>query len=140
MALQPGRSVLIKIDTAEVGGSSATWLTIGQQRGGSLKRSSDTVDGTNKGDNGWPNSVVTRTPWSVSVDGALDPADGAWVHVLARWEGKIKVWVQIDASAISGGKKEGQCVITNLQADFPEKDLVSFTIDFEGASALVTSP
>lgn len=140
MALQAGRSVLIKVDTAGVGGGGATWFSIGQQRGGSLKRSSDTVDGTNKSDNGWPNSVVTRTPWSVSVDGALDPSDATWTYILGRWEAKVKVWIQIDASAISGLKKEGQCVITNLQADFPEKDLVSYTIDLEGASALVTSP
>lgn len=140
MALNVGRSVLIKIDTNGVGGAGANWVTIGQQRGGSMSRSSETVDATTKGDSGWPTKVITRTPWSVSCDGALDPTDAAWVYLLGRWEAKAKPFVQVDASAIGGPKKEGRSVINTLDHDFPEPDLVTFTAELEGDGALTTSP
>lgn len=140
MAIYTGRTALIKISTNGLGGGSANWVTIGQQRGGSLARSSDVVDATTKGDSGWPKAVITRTPWSVACDGALDPADATWVYLLQQWEAKTKPYIQVDETAIGGPKKEGQAIITKLDHDFPEPDLVTFSIDFQGDGALTTSP
>lgn len=143
MAVYAGRQVLVKIDTSlsgvGQGGASATWTTIGQQRGGSFTRSSETADATHKDDTGWPDAVVTRTPWSVSVDGALNPADTAWSTLLTRWAAKGKVWVQVNANAISGEYVEGQALITDLSYEFPESDVVTFSLELQGASSLVTS-
>ena len=140
MAIYAGRVVLVKIDTNAVGGTGANWQSLGNQRGGSLSRSSDVVDATSKGDSGWPTAVVTRTPWSVSVDGAKDPNDSAWAHLLARWEAKTFVWVQVDESAVGGTKKEGKVLITSLESEFPEPDLVTFSVELQGNGALATSP
>jgi predicted secreted protein len=139
MAVYAGRQVKLKIDTAGVGGASATWITIGQQRGGSFGRTSDTVDAKHKDDNGWPSFVITGTPWSMSCDGAMNPADSAWSYLLGRWEAKSQPFAQIDASAIGGEKKEGKVTITDMSYDFPDSDLVSYTLELQGSGPLVTS-
>jgi len=139
MAVYAGRQVLVKIDTNESGGASAVWATIGQQRGGGFGRTSETADATHKDDNGWPDAVVTRTPWTVSCDGALNPADSAWALLLTTWEAKTKVWVQVNAHPIGGEYKEGQAIITDLSYEFPESDVVTFTCELMGASPLVVS-
>lgn len=139
MAVYAGRQVVVKIDTVEGGGAGATWVTIGQQRGGGFSRTSETADGTHKDDNGWPDAIVTRTPWSVSCDGALNPADAAWALLLTTWEAKTKAWIQVNAFDIAGEYVEGECIITDLSYEFPESDVVTFTCELMGASSLVTS-
>lgn len=140
MAVYAGRQVLIKVDTSGVGGSGATWATIGQQRGGGLTRGSETADATHKDDQGYPSAVITRTPWSISCDGALNPADSAWSYLRTNWKNKAKVWIQVDESAIGGEKVEGTCIITDLSKEFPEGDLVSYSMEFQGDGALANSP
>ena len=140
MAVYAGRSVLVKIDTNGVGGSGANWVKVGQQRGGGLSRSSETADATHKDDAGYPSAVITRTPWSVSADGALNPVDTAWVYLYAAWKNKTKIWTQIDRSAVGGIKEEGQAIITDLSEEFPESDLVSYSLELQGDGSLSTSP
>lgn len=141
MAVSAGREVLIKYDTNGVGGTGASWVTIGQQRGGGLGRSSETADATHKDDSGWASAVITRIGWSVSVDGAMNPSDTAWTNLLSDWASKSKVWIQIDQSAISGGtKREGQAIITTIDEDFPEGDIVAYTIELLGDGSLSASP
>ena len=140
MAVWAGRQVKLKVDLNGVGGGGANWVSIGQQRGGSLGRTTETADATHKDDNGWPAHVITRTPWTMSCDGALNPVDSAWGFLIAAWAAKTKVYVQMDASAIGGEKKEGIAIITDISSDFPESDVVSFTAEFQGSGPLVSSP
>lgn len=139
MALYAGRLVLIKVDVNAVGGSGASWTTIGQQRDGGCERGTETVDGKTKADVGWPNDVIVGVSWSVSCDGVLDPADGAWVHLKTKWKAMSKVWIQIDRSAISGTKEEGQAIV-KISEKFSNSDLVSFTAEFTGQGQLSVSP
>lgn len=138
--LDIGRKVVIKLDMNGVGGAGANWVEVGQQIGGGLSRKSDKVDGTNKQDSGWPTAIVTRTPWSVSVDGALNINDATWVKLLQIWEAKTDGWFQIDHSAIGGPKKEGKCIIDSIDETFPEPELVKYKLELTGNGALVTSP
>lgn len=141
MAVHAGRLVLIKIDLNGVGGAGANWVTVGQQRGGGTKKGSETADSTHKGDDGWPSAVITRTPWSISCDGALDPLDSALAYLETSWAAKTKVYAQIDKSALSGGtKKEGRAIITDFSDEYPEGDVVTFTLELQGDGALSTSP
>jgi TP901-1 family phage major tail protein len=141
MASYAGRQVLVKVDLNNVGGSGATnWTQVGQQRDGGITRSSETADATHKDDLGYPSAVITRTPWSVTCDGALNPIDSVLSFLKAKWKAKAMVWVQVDASAISGEKVEGQAIITDFSFGFPEGDLVSYTCEFQGDGALSDSP
>ena len=136
----PGRKVKIKVDLNSVGGAGANWVTIGQQRGGGLSRTSETADATHKDDDGYPRAVITRTPWSISVDGCLNPADPAWAFIHQKWKEKAQPFFQVDRSEIGGSKEEGQCTITDLSEDFPESDLVTFTAELQGEGPLNPSP
>jgi predicted secreted protein len=140
MAVYAGRLVLVKYDTAGVGGGSATWVTIGNQRGGGQTLGSETADSTHKSDDGWPSAVITRTPWSVSCDGALDAADSTLSALETAWAAKTKVWIQVDYTSVGGVAKEGQAIITDFSRDFPEGDLCAYTLELQGDGSLVTSP
>lgn len=141
-----GRAVFIKVDTAGVGGGSATWVTVGQTTGDSFTRGTDTADTTHKGSGGFAQSLPTRNNWSVSCEGKLDPNGAGWVHLLSQWKQQAtaaaptKTWVQINRSAIGGLNEEGQAWITALNEDFPEADVVTFTAEFQGTSSLANSP
>jgi hypothetical protein len=140
--MQPyvGRQVLVRVDLNNVGGTGADWQAVGLQRGGGLGKTSDKVDATSKQDSGWPTAIVTRTPWSVSVDGALDPQDPVWDYMNDVWKKKISMWIQIDRSAIGGKREEGQVLIDDISEDFPEPELVTYTLECSGNGALITSP
>lgn len=139
MAIYNGKDVKIKIDTAGVGGASATWASISNQRGGSFSMSNNTVDSTTKDNAGWVDVFITDTTWSVSCDGALDPADPALSYLRGRVKARAKIWVQIDRSVIGGTKEEGQAVV-NMTEEFPVGDLVGFTLELAGAGTLSVSP
>jgi predicted secreted protein len=138
---EAGRIVLIKIDIDGVGGSSANWTTVAQQRGGGLGRNSEMADATHKDDSGWSSAINTRKGWSVSADGALDATDSAYQYLLAQWEAQTRVYVQVDESSLSSGvNREGQAWIADLSEDFPEGDVVSYTLELQGDAALSASP
>jgi len=139
MALKLGKDVKVKIDLNGVGGAGANWSTIGQQRGGSDTIGNDTVDGTTKDSAGWVESVIVHKNWSVSIDGALDPADAGLSYLRTQLKAGAKVYVQIDATVAGGIKEEGRS-IGNMTRDHPEGDLVSFSAEFTGDGALTTSP
>jgi len=146
MAVERGRDVLIYIDTDDAAaGATGTWVALGQQRGGGLGRAIDTADGTYKETGsqpnvGWARAIATRKNWSVSCDGALNPADSAWQHLLTRWNNMQDIHVQIDASGITSGEKvDGKAWITDLSYEFPENDVVTFTAELQGDGQLKTS-
>lgn len=139
MAVYAGRDVTVKVDTADVGGASATWVSIGQQRGGGFSRSTETADATYKSSGGFTDAVATRISWSTSVDGVLNPVDTAWAYLITKWLAKGKIWVQCNANVIGGEYVEGQAIITDLSYEFPDNDVVTYTVELQGCGTLATS-
>lgn len=141
MAAKAGKDVKVRIDLNDVGkAGTPSWSTIAQQRGGSQGGSSETADATHKDLAGWPSAVVTRTPWSISVDGALLVTDPAYLHLVATWKARIQTFVQVVWTAIGmANDEEGPVLITSLNRDFPESDIVQFSIELQGNGALVNS-
>lgn len=135
-----GKDVLIRIDLLGVGGTGASWTTITQQRKGGLDRGSKATDSTHKGSNGWEKSFITGTNWGIKCGGLLDPSDPALVFLEAKWAARQKIYVQRDASAIGGTKKEGKSVINSYSESFDVDNLVEFELDLKGDDALTTSP
>ena len=79
MAVESGRNITIAISSDGTNTTSTTWLTIGQQRAGSVERTSETADATHKGTSGgWATAAFTRKTWSISFDGVLDNTDAGW--------------------------------------------------------------
>jgi hypothetical protein len=141
MAVEGGRKVKIAVDTDGTGGSGATWVVIGMQRGGGSGRTSETADATNKDNEPWSEFIVTRIGWTVSADGVLDDADTALGYLRTQWKAGDPAWIQIQKGALTGGQdEEGQVVITDLSEDYPDGDVVSFTFEGQGTNLLADSP
>jgi TP901-1 family phage major tail protein len=142
MAVSAGRVVLIKLDMNDTGTTTASWQTVLQQRGGSLGRTAETADSTHKDDAGWATFINTRKGWTVSGDGAMDASDSTFIVLKDHWTNQSRIWVQVDASAMegTGEKVEGEAWITDLSTDFPESDVVTYTLELQGHGALVDSP
>ena len=146
MAVNSGRTVLVKISSDNLNHAiaSGNCETIGQQRGGSLERSSETADSTHKDSSGsWASSVHTRRGWSISVDGVLDSTGSAWDYLYTAWTADVAHWFLIDGSTMSGSTStdpsvvcSGTGFITSLSFDFPEADIVSYSLEVQGSGAL----
>ncbi len=140
MALQPGRKVFINLDMNDVGGTGASWQRVAQQRDGGNDRSSETVDGRVKEDEGWPKNIVTGLTWSVSCEGAMEPNDDTLIHLKDRWRAQEGVFIQIDRRKIGGISEEGPALITKYSEGFSNNQLVSYTLELTGNGPLVVSP
>lgn len=136
LTVYEGRRVYIWLDLNRVGGAGANWVKIGQQKGGSLSRSAETADATNKDNYGAPTAIVTRMPWNFSCDGALNPADPAIAEMTTVWKTGVETYVKWDESAISGEVVSGPVLITKFSKDAPMGDLVSYSVEFQGNGQL----
>lgn len=141
MALKKGRKIWVEVDLNGVGDTgTADWQKIGQQRGGSSSGSTDTADGTHKDDDGWARGVETRRSWTLSVDGTLDMSDPVWVFVRNKWKSGTKIWCRINAQAEGGLQEYGEGWITDNSYEYPENDVVSFSIEIQGDGPLKPVP
>ena len=146
MAVNSGRTVVVKVSTDNANHvyDSASWTSIGQQRGGAAERTTDVADATHKGTTGsWATSISTRRGWSLSVDGVLDVSDQGWALLYAAWNSVDSEWFLLDGSTMSGVSHpepsvvgSGTAFITSLSFDFPEADIVSYSAELQGTGAL----
>lgn len=138
MAIRLGRTVFIKMDTANVGGASASWSLIGQQTDAGFDAKNETVDGTTKSDYGWTNEIAIGRSWTITCECKLDPASSVWLALYADWKAGTKRWIQIDESAAGGSKEEVQAYV-EISKKYPLKDVVTATINFSCQGAPVAS-
>lgn len=134
-----GRDVLLKYDSANVGGASATWVSIPFQTDRSMDGTTSTTDGSTVSDVGWKRDVATGAGWNLSGTMFLDPADTVHAALYAKWKAKATAWIQLDRSAIGGLKEEGQAFITKWGEKYSKEGLVSVDVEFSMQGAPVTS-
>lgn len=140
MAVEAGRKIFVEIDMNDDPEGTPNWTKIGQQRGGSGSGNTEMADATHKDDDGWKRGIVTRTGWSVSVDGALNPLDTVWLRLKERWKKKEKVWVRVNEQGIGGSQEYGEAWVSEFSREFPENDAVTFTVELEGDGPLLPLP
>lgn len=148
MPVNSGREVVVKVSTDNANHvyDSGSWITIGQQRGGSAERTTEVADATHKGTSGsWATSISTRRGWSLSVDGVLDVADQGWALIYAAWNSVDSEWFLLNGATMTGVSlpepsvvASGTAFITSLSFDFPEADIVSYSAELQGTGALAT--
>lgn len=139
MAVESGRDITIAVSPDGTNTTATGWVTVGQQRGGSTERSTETADATYKGSGGWASAAFTRQSWGLSFDGVLDDADAGWTRLYAVWEGQFTVAFKIDGSSLvtdTNITQSGQGWITSLSFEFPESDVVSYSCEVQGDGAL----
>lgn len=140
MPVESGRNITIAISPDGTNTTSTSWLTIGQQRSGSVERTSETADATHKGTaGGWATSAFTRRTWSISFDGVLDNTDAGWDKLYNVWTSNTTTYFKIDGSALTSESiitQSGSAWITSLSFEFPESDIVSYSAELQGDGAL----
>lgn len=130
MAKQAGCDVLLKVAKE---GSAGTYTVIGGQTGATLNRSAETIDVTDKTNNGYKESMAGLKEWSIDCDGFV-VIDDAGIDILDdQFEARKPVYVEI---TIAGNKFTGSGYIVDYPIEMPLDSAVSFSLSIAGASPL----
>lgn len=132
--LMKGRAVLIKVNkgTNEV----PNWVAVAGQQGGSLERSVDSTEVTDK-DSEDRMLIGTYLSWSMSCDGLYKIGDEGFKALETAFNAKEPVLVQF---AMADNTYSGEGLITELNFDAGHEDLVTYEASIEGSGALSIEP
>ena len=117
------------------------WIDLPGQRGGSMSMTHTDVDVSNKDNSGWEDSVSTRRGWTFDVDGVADENNGAVVFLVGTWltGSDTDSRVNVRLTNEDGDTFNGWATLNNMDYDFPESDLVSYSCSFTGRGALTVT-
>ena len=134
MAKQAGCDVLLKVAKEGSGGSAPSEYTvIGGQTGATLNRSAETIDVTDKTNDGYKESMAGLKEWSIDCDGFVVIKD-AGIDILDElFEARKPVYVEV---TIAGNKYTGSGYIVDYPMEMPLDSAVSFSLSIAGASKL----
>lgn len=127
MAEIKGVDVLIKVATKVVGG----------QRNATLEMSSETIDTTTKSSAGWSTKIAGMKSWTCSCDGVFFATDEGRKAVESAFMAGTAV--EIEMSNASGLHYGGSALITSMNVEAGQDDVVSYSISFEGTGAVSTT-
>ena len=133
MSKQAGCDVLIKIAKD---GTGSSFKTIGGQTGATLNRSAETIDVTDKTNNGYKEYMAGLKEWSLDCDGFVVISDEGIKILDEQFEARKPVFVEIVAA---GRKYTGSGYLTDYPIEFPLDSAVSYSFTISGASALVAT-
>lgn len=124
-----GTTVLIEVQDA-----AGVWSKVAAQRGGTLNRSAETLDTTNKEGYGWADSEQGQKSWSIDCDGLFVEDNEGFQALNAAWVNGDCVRVRVHFP--SGLTYVGQAILTDFPIDLPYDDAVTYSLTFNGKGAL----
>ncbi|HHT7764496.1 phage tail protein [Pasteurella multocida] len=141
-----GRSAVLEYATTATGSGPAPqesdWKPGGAIRSKSFDLSPNTVTSEADDAGGFPESLVTNSDLSISVEGEFrkkDKEDEIGINALIKlYVNAVKartqptVWVRLQFGSV---KLVGNMVITALSSEAPTNDLVTFSAEFKVADA-----
>lgn len=130
MAIYKGVNAVVQVDTADDGGGGASWVTIGQRRGGESTVASETVDSTHAGNAGWASATIVETSQTITVDGVLDFSGTAYAFLRGKARSGVALYVKNHRSNFGGADEVGSYVISSHEETFNNKELVAFSVEF----------
>ena len=134
MAKQAGCDVLLKVAKEGTGGADPTTYTvIGGQTGATLNRSAETIDVTDKTNNGWKESMAGLKEWSIDCDGFVVIGDEGIGILDEQFEARKPVYVEV---TIGGRTYKGSGYIVDYPIEMPVDNAVTYSLSIAGASAL----
>lgn len=137
MAKQAGCDVLLKVAKEASNGEAPTSYTIiGGQTGATLNRSAETIDVTDKTNEGYKEYMAGLKEWSIDCDGFCVIADQGIAILDEVFEARKKVYVEI---VMLGNKYTGSGYITDYPIEMPLDSAVSYSFSISGASKLVVA-
>lgn len=121
-----GLDVIVKVGSQVVGG----------QRNASLEMSAETMDTTTKSSNGWAEKIAGLKSWTTSCDGIYFLDDAGLKAVETAFFNGTAVDLEFSKGTDFGYK--GSAIITSMNAEAGQDDVVSYTVSFEGSGPLKT--
>lgn len=132
MAKVAGCDVLLK-----VGDSGTASTVIGGQTGATLNRSAETIDVTDKTNEGYKEYMAGLKEWSIDCDGFV-VVDDAGIKILDKcFEDRTPVAVEV---VIGKQKYTGTGYIVDYPIEMPLDSAVSYSLSISGASKLTIAP
>lgn len=129
---EKGINFLVKLNTGTK--ELPEYVVLGGQRGASLSRDAETMDTTSKDSDGWNESLSGFKSWSIDADGLLTESDEGFLALEeAFMEGES---VLISLTTPSGGKYEGDAIITSFPLDASYDDVATYEVAFTGTGKL----
>ena len=127
-----GVDFLVKLNTGTK--ELPSYVTVAGQRGSSLSRDAETMDVTSKDSDGWNESIAGFKSWAIDADGLLTEDDAGFLALEeAYMEGET---VLISLTTPSGGKYEGNAIITSFPLDASYDDVATYEVSFTGTGKL----
>lgn len=134
MAKQAGCDVLLKVAKENTNGQPPTeYIVIGGQTGATLNRSAETIDVTDKTNDGYKESMAGLKEWSIDCDGFVVISDAGIDILDTQFEARKPVYVEV---TIAGNKYTGSGYIVDYPMEMPLDSAVSFSLSIAGASKL----
>ena len=134
MAKIAGCDVLLKVAKDSGSGSPSSYTVIGGQTGATLNRSAETIDVTDKTNEGYKEYMAGLKEWSVDCEGFVVLEDNGIKILDEVFEQRKKVFLEI----VMGGRKyTGSGYITDYPIEMPLDSAVSYSLSISGASPLV---
>lgn len=124
-----GTQVLIEIQQDD-----GSFVKVAAQRGGTLNRSADTLDTTNKEGMGWADNEQGQKSWSIDCDGLFVEDNEGFQSLNAAWVNGDCVRVRVKFP--SGLTYVGQAILTDFPVEMPYDDAVTYSLTFNGKGAL----
>lgn len=124
-----GTMVLIEVQDA-----AGVWSKVAAQRGGTLNRSAETLDTTNKEGFGWADNEQGQKSWSIDCDGLFVEDNEGFQALNAAWVNADCVRVRVKFP--SGLAYVGQAILTDFPIEMPYDDAVTYSLTFNGKGAL----
>jgi len=129
-----GKNVYLFVNAGE-GATIAepNWLLVGGQRNSALEMSADEIDVSDKGSEGWGDTVAGTKTWSIGLESIQVEGDlGAKAikqAFLLDQEIQIMRWWK------NGNAEVGWCSVTEFSDDVPHDDAMSITGTLQGRGA-----
>lgn len=137
MAKIAGCDVLVKVAKAGTSNAAPTnYTVVGGQTGAKINRSADTIDVTDKTNDGYKEYMAGLKEWSVEFDGFIVTSDAGITLLDDCFEKREQVYLEI----VMGNRKyTGSGYITDYPIEFPLDSAVSYSLTVSGASPLVAA-
>lgn len=126
-----GNAVLI-----EVQNETSEWIAVAAQRGGTLNRSTETLDTSNKEGFGWNDFDAGNKEWSIDCDGLIVDGHEGFDALDTAFENGDCIRVRVHFP--SGKLKVGTAIITDFPYEFSYDDAATYSITLQGKGALET--
>lgn len=127
-----GKSYLLNINTGTA--STPVWTLIGGQRASTLSRKGDSIDVSNKTNQGWKSSLIGLLSWSIALDGLVMLNDAGILALETAFNAGAQINVQFVYA--DGSYRTGWATISELTLDNQYNQAATLKGTLEGVGAL----